>query len=113
MTRCYNKNGQKKSDHDKILDKSSDCTKEILEAKNNYILKMTTKLQNPKTAAKTYWGILSRLLHNKKIPAIPPLLVNDKFASDICEKASFFNKLLHHFQFMEEDISLIKKIRSR
>ena len=30
-----------------LLEKSSDCTKEILEAKNNYILKMTTNLQDP------------------------------------------------------------------
>ena len=37
-----------KSDYEK-LEKSSDCTKEILEAKNNYIVKMTTKLQDPKT----------------------------------------------------------------
>ena len=42
--KCYNKNGQKRSDHQKLLEKSFDCTTEILEAKNNYILKMTTKL---------------------------------------------------------------------
>ena len=45
---------------------SSDCTKEILEAKNDYILKITTKIQDPKTAAKTYQAILSRLLYKKK-----------------------------------------------
>ena len=54
LTKCYYKNGQKKSDHEKLLEKSFDCTKEILEAKNNYILKITTKLQDPKTAAKPY-----------------------------------------------------------
>ena len=53
LTKYYYKNGQKKSDNGKLWGKSSDCTKEILEAKNNYILKMTTKLQDPKTAAKT------------------------------------------------------------
>ena len=41
---------------------------------------MTTKLQDPETAAKTHWAILSRLLYKKKIPAIPPLFVNGKFA---------------------------------
>ena len=79
MSKCYYKNSQKKIDYEKLLEKSSDCTKEILEAKNNYILKMTTKLQDPKTATKTYWAILSRRLHKKKIPAIPPLFVNGKF----------------------------------
>ena len=53
LTKCYYKNGQKKSDNENLLENSSACTKEILEAKNNYILKMTTKLQDPKTAAKT------------------------------------------------------------
>ena len=46
--KCYYKNGQKKSDYEKLLEKSSDCTKEILKAKNNYILKMTTKLPRSK-----------------------------------------------------------------
>ena len=52
---------------------------------------MSTKLQDSKTAAKTYWAILSRPLCNKKIPLIPLLLVNDKFVSDFCEKANIFN----------------------
>ena len=42
--KCYYKNGQKKSDYEKLLEKSSDCTKEILEAKNSYIFKITIKL---------------------------------------------------------------------
>ena len=56
---------------------------------------MTTKLQDPKTAAKTYWAILSRLLYNKRIPSIPPLFVNGKFVSDFCEKANLFNNFLN------------------
>ena len=88
LTKCYYKNGQKKNDHEKLLEKSSDCTKENLEAKNNYILKMTTKRQNSKTASKTYWAILCRLLYKKEISAIPPLLVNVKFVSDFCEKTN-------------------------
>ena len=133
MTKCYYKNGQKKSDFEKLLEKSSDCTKEILEAKNNYILKMTTKLQDPKTAAKTYWAILSRLLYKKKIRAIPPLFVNGKFVSDFWEKRNLFNNFfasictpiknssvlplfsyryntrIISFDVMEKDISLIIK----
>ena len=134
MTKCCYRNGQKKFDYEKLLEKSSACTKEILEAKNNYILKMTKKLQDPKTAAKTCWAILSRLLHKKKIPAIPPLFVNGKFVSDFCEKANLFNNLfasictpiknssllplfsyrtsarITSFDITDEDISLIIKI---
>ena len=42
-------------------------------------------------ASKTYWSILNRFLYNKKIPAIPPLLVDGNFISDFCEKANLFN----------------------
>ena len=85
-----------KSDYEK-LEKSSDCTKEILEAKNNYILKMTTKLQDPKTAAETHWAILRRLLYKEKIPAIPPLFVNGKFVSDFCEKPNLLITFLRQY----------------
>ena len=60
-------------------------TKKITQAKIDYINKVTDKLLNPSTASKKYWAILSHLLYNKKIPAIPPLLVDGKFVSDFCE----------------------------
>ena len=44
LTKMFYKNGQKSTDKDKVLAKSAECTKNILEAKNNYILKMTKKL---------------------------------------------------------------------
>ena len=55
---------------------------------------MTDKLQNPSTAPKTYWAILSHLLYNKKIPAIPPILADGKFVSDFCKKANLFNNFV-------------------
>ena len=57
----------KKNDYDKVLEKYADCIKKTTQAKNDYINNMTNKLQNPSTAAKTYWAILSRLLYNKKV----------------------------------------------
>ena len=51
---------------------------------------MSKKLSNPETAPKTYWKILNRFFSNKKIPLVPPLLVNDfKFF----KKADLFNKI--------------------
>ena len=73
--------------------KSADCTKKITQAKNDYINKMTEKLQNRSTAPKTYWAILNHLLYNKKIPAISLLLADGKFVPDFCEKANLFNNL--------------------
>ena len=52
---------------------------------------MTSKLADSHTAPKTYWTLLNRLLYNKKIPPIPPLLVDGKFVSDFYEKSNIFN----------------------
>ena len=91
LTKFFYKNGQRKTDHDKVLEKFEECTKQILEAKKNYILKMTKKLADSNTSPKTYWTILNRLLYNKKIPTIPPFLVDGKLVSDFCKKANIFN----------------------
>ena len=91
LTKYFYKNGQKNSDHIKVLQKSEECINLISEAKKNYILKKTSKLEDSNTAPKTCWSILNRFLYNKKIPAIPPLLVDGTFISDFCEKANLFN----------------------
>ena len=65
LTECFYINGQRKIDHDKVLEKSEECTKQILEAKKNYILKMTKKLADSNTSPKTYWTIINCLLYIK------------------------------------------------
>ena len=52
---------------------------------------MEFKLNDPKTSAKAYWPILKTLSNGKKIPLIPPILVNNKLTSDFKEKANHFN----------------------
>ena len=42
--------------------------------------------------AKTYWSILKTFYNDKKIPIISPLLIDDKFVTDIQTKANIFNK---------------------
>ena len=79
MTKHFYKNGQINRVYDKILEKSAECTAEILEAKRNYILNMISKLADSHTAPKNYWALLNRLLYNKKTLARPPLLVDRKF----------------------------------
>ena len=76
LIKYFYKNGQMKCDYDKIFKKSAECTPEILKTKKNYILNMTSKRADSHTAAKTYWTLLNLLLYNKKIAAIPPLLVD-------------------------------------
>ena len=52
---------------------------------------MSKKLEDSHTAPRAYWTILSRLIYNKKIPAIPPQFVDGNFILDFCEKANIFN----------------------
>ena len=62
----------------------------LLKLKRTTFLKMTKKLADSNTSPKTYWNILNRLLYNKKLPSIPPLLVDGKLVSDICKKRKHF-----------------------
>ena len=91
LTKFFYKNGQKREDKEKLEAKAAYCTEQIMKAKNDYTQRMTNKLNDPKAAPKTYWSILNRFLYNKKIPVIPPLLVNGKFVLNFCTKANLFN----------------------
>ena len=52
---------------------------------------MSAKLDNPKTVPKTYWSIINKFLSNKKLPIIPPVLVNGELVSGFEQKANLFN----------------------
>ena len=90
-------NSQKGEDKEKLEAKTAYRTEQIMKVKNVYTQRMTNKLNDPKEAPKTYWSIYNRFLYNKKIPAIPPLLVNGRFFSDLCTKANLFNDLFVSF----------------
>ena len=75
-----------------LLNQANECTKLIIEAKPNYIAKMSSKLDYPDTASKTYWSIINRILNKRQIPNIPPLFANDKLVSDFHKKAELFNR---------------------
>ena len=90
LVKRYYKNGKKNTDLEKALTKSNECTEIILAAKEKYINELSKKLSNPETAPKTYWKILNRFLSNKKIPSIPPLLVNGEMMSNFPKKSRTF-----------------------
>ena len=54
LAKFYYKHGQKKEDQEKLQAKAAYCTEEILKAKNDYILRMTSKLNDLKAAPQTY-----------------------------------------------------------
>ena len=53
------------------------------------MLTLQKKLNNPLLQAKTYLSILKTFYNDKKIPLIPPLLIVDKFVTDIQAKEIF------------------------
>ena len=52
-----------------------------------YYQNLSKKFNNPLLQEKPYWSILKNFCSDKKTPLIPPLLVNDKFATDVKTKA--------------------------
>ena len=76
-----------------ILSKlSEDLTNAITNSKLAYYRRIASKLNDPNTAPKTYWSILKSFVNGKKIPLIPPILVNDQLVTDFLEKANLFNE---------------------
>ena len=60
-------------------------------SKAKYHERLAIKLNDPKTAPKTYWSILKTFVNGSNIHLIPPLLVNNKFVTDFLAKANLFN----------------------
>ena len=57
--------------------------------------------------AKTYWSILKSFYNYRKVPLIPPLLIDDKFVTDIETKINIFNKFFaDHCQPLNNAIDL-------
>ena len=67
-----------------------DISNAISSPKLTYHERLANKLNDHKTALKTYWAILKTLVNDNKIPLIPPLLV-DKLATEFLDKANLFN----------------------
>ena len=62
LTEIFYENNQRKTDHEKVLEKATECTDEILEAEKNYIFKMSKKLEDSHTAPKAYCTILNHYI---------------------------------------------------
>ena len=71
---------------------SNSLTETIRPSKEKFYCKLSTKLANRSTPSKTSWSILKTFVNGKKIPIIPPLLVNNNFITNFLEKANLFNE---------------------
>ena len=97
LTNYFYRDGQRKSYRYKVLEKSAECTREILESKKQCFFKMTNKLEDAFTAPETYWTIINHLLYIKKIPAIPPLLFDGNLFQNLTRKLISLTISLQHY----------------
>ena len=88
----YVENGRFESDFIIIETSITEINDLITSTKDLYYNNLAKRLNNPLLQAKTYWSILKTFYNDKKIPIIPPLLIDDKFVTDIQMKANIFNK---------------------
>ena len=67
---------------------TQDTSDAITSSKLKYYESLANKLNDHKTAPKTYWKILKTFVNSTKIPLIPPLLLGNQLVSDFLEKAN-------------------------
>ena len=63
----------------------------IKKAKRDYFDSLGKKLSNYNTGCKSFWSTFKRLVNNKKLTNIPPLLENGTTISDFRQKCNIFN----------------------
>ena len=83
----YKNNGFREVDRIIFDQYRKECNEEIEKSKQNYLLKLATRLADKNTGQKAYWKIVNNLLNKWKIP----LLVADKFVTICKEKATLCN----------------------
>ena len=93
LTKTYCKYRNRKSDFEKLFVKTNDCVAIILAAKDKYIIRIIEKLNDPIMTPKIYMKIINRFLSNKRIPAIPLLLVNGEITSNFSQEASIVSDI--------------------
>ena len=62
--------------------------------KDLYYENLAKKLNNPLLQAKTYWSILKLFYNDRKVPLIPPLLIDDNLSLTYRQKQTFLTSFL-------------------
>ena len=88
----YVKNGRPEDLYYLLQSLTSEISSYISKCKNDYFIRLGKKLGDHSRSIKTYWATLKTLWNGKKVPNIPPLLVNDELISEFEVKANIFNK---------------------
>ena len=87
----YIRSGMRHNYYVRLENLTTELSNLIRDTKTEYHSKLAAKLVNPSTSAKTYWSILKTFANGRKVPVIPPLLINNEFISNFKTKANYLN----------------------
>ena len=87
----YLKGGRPDSVYENLQTITWDLTEAVSSSKNVYCEPLANKLNDLNTSAKAYRSIIQTLFNGKKVPVIPPILVNNNLVSSFKDKANIFN----------------------
>ena len=91
----YIRSGMRHNYYVRLENLTTEFSNLIRDTKTEYHSKLAAKLVNPSTSAKTYWSILKTFANDRKVPVIPPLLINNEFISNFKTKANYFNRFFN------------------
>ena len=88
----YIQNGRFESDLVFIESLTAELNDLISYTKDLYYENLAKKLNNLLLQAKTYWPIFKSFYNDRKVPLIPPVLIDDNLITNIQTKTNIFNK---------------------
>ena len=91
----YIRSGLRHNYYVRLENLTTELSNLIRDTETEYHGKLAAKLVNPSTSAKTYWSILKTFANGRKVPVIPPLLINSEFISKFKTKANYFNRFFN------------------
>ena len=80
MCKNYKRNGKKTEDYGLLTNALSDVSELIKTSKDEHYYRLGKRLNDTNSSEKSYWTILNTFYDKRKIPLIPPLLVNKFFS---------------------------------
>ena len=104
----YFKNGRKINDFEIVDKEAAELSEMIQNQKERYFYYLSVKLSNPQTSPKMYCTIIKSCYNGRKIPIIPPFLVNGKIITNFKEKANLFNKYFFCLHPLPNDSKLLE-----
>ena len=91
LFKTYKKHGYKIEDKYRLDAFRIECQQAVESAKLTYLTTLGNKVNDPNISQRSYWKIINRVMNKCRAPKIPPLLVNNVFILNCCEKAKLFN----------------------